>query len=149
MVVAYFEPGGDRFEGIGAFFKVEIHALLLFAVETWVLTLSMERALSIFQHRVAQRLTGRKPRIRGMGVGNTPHWRKQCWNKDSRGSGHTSCGGRIRSHSILQRDQFWTSVVSLLGGREHRCIGGGGNMTVYIWEVQRRGQRRNWAERRQ
>ena len=42
----------------------------------WVLTPRMERALSSFQHRVAQWITGRQPRRRGVGVGDTPHWMK-------------------------------------------------------------------------
>ena len=52
---------------LGHFFKVVTQAVLLFRAETWVLTPSMERALSSFQHRVAQRLTGRQPRRWGGG----------------------------------------------------------------------------------
>ena len=36
----------------GYFFKAVTQAVLLFGAETWVLTSRMERALSIFQHRV-------------------------------------------------------------------------------------------------
>ena len=36
-----------------------------------------------------------------VGVGNTPHCRRQWWKQALRGSGHTSLGGRIRSRSIL------------------------------------------------
>ena len=42
-------------------------AVLLFGADTWVLTPRMERALDSFQHRVAQRLTGRQPRRQGGG----------------------------------------------------------------------------------
>ena len=42
-------------------------AVLLLGAETWVVTPSMERALSSFHHRVVRRLTGRKPRRRGGG----------------------------------------------------------------------------------
>ena len=52
---------------LGKFFKAVTQAVLLFGAETWVLTPNMERALSSFQHRVARRLTGRQPRIRGDG----------------------------------------------------------------------------------
>ena len=38
--------------------------MLLFGEDTWVLNPCMERALSSFQHMVAQRLTGRKTRRR-------------------------------------------------------------------------------------
>ena len=41
------------------------HSVLLFGAETWVLNPRMERALDSFQHWVARRLTGRKPRRRG------------------------------------------------------------------------------------
>ena len=51
----------------GHFFKSVTQAVLLFGVETWVLTPSMERSLSSFQHRVALWLTGRQPRRRGGG----------------------------------------------------------------------------------
>ena len=52
-VVADFEPGWGRYEGVGAFFKVVTQVVLLFGAEMQVLTPSMERALSIFKHRVA------------------------------------------------------------------------------------------------
>ena len=41
--------------------------VLLFGAETWVLNPRMKGALDSFQHRVAQRLTGRQTRIRGDG----------------------------------------------------------------------------------
>ena len=46
----------------------------MFGADMCVLALRMERALDSFQHRVAQRLTGRQPRRRGMGAGLTRHW---------------------------------------------------------------------------
>ena len=60
-------------------------AVLLFGAETWVLTPRMERALDSFQNRVARRLTGGQPRIQGMGVGPTHHWRRQWGNQALRG----------------------------------------------------------------
>ena len=41
------------------FFKAVVQAMLLFRVETWVLTQRMERDLESFQHRVVRRITGR------------------------------------------------------------------------------------------
>ena len=64
-VVADFEPGGVGYQGVRAFSKALTQAVLLFGVETWVLTLRIERALISFQHRAAQRLTRRQPRRRG------------------------------------------------------------------------------------
>ena len=64
--------GGGRPKGVGTFFKAVKQAVLLFGVETWVLTPNMERALSSFQHRVARRLTGRQPRQRGGGILSYP-----------------------------------------------------------------------------
>ena len=37
----------------GLFLKAVVQAVLLFGLETWVLTPRMERALGSFQHRVA------------------------------------------------------------------------------------------------
>ena len=68
----------------GNFSKAATQEMLLFGAETWVITPRMERYLSSFQHRVAQRLTGRHPRRRGVGVGRTHHWKKQWWKQDLR-----------------------------------------------------------------
>ena len=58
--------GADQ-KVLGNFLKAAVQVLLLFGADTWVLTPRMERALSSFKHRVAQRLTGRHPRSRGDG----------------------------------------------------------------------------------
>ena len=89
---------------LGHFYKAVAQAVLLFGAETWVLILSMERALDSFQNRVARRLTGRQPRRRGMGVGLPRHWRRQWGKQASRGSGNPSRGGRTWSRSIFRRD---------------------------------------------
>ena len=49
------DPKVSRF-----FFKMVTQAVLLFGTETWVLTPRVERSLSIFQHRVARRITRRQ-----------------------------------------------------------------------------------------
>ena len=72
MVVAYFELVGGGSGGVRTFFRSVTQAVLLFEVDTWVLTPMMERALSIFQHKVARRLTGRQPRRRGGGNWDYP-----------------------------------------------------------------------------
>ena len=77
VVVADFETGGGGSKGVGEFLKAVNQAVLLFEADTWVLTPKMERSLSSFQHRVARRLTRRQPRRQVLGVGNTPHWRRQ------------------------------------------------------------------------
>ena len=51
----------------GQFFKAVVQAVLLFGAETWVLNPRMKRALSSFQHRFTQRLTGMQSRRRGDG----------------------------------------------------------------------------------
>ena len=43
------------------FYKAVDQAVLLFRLETWVLTQRMEKALDIFQFRVLRRLTGKQP----------------------------------------------------------------------------------------
>ena len=49
------------------FLKGVIQAVLLFGSETWILNPCMERALGSLQHRVAQQINGRKPRMREEG----------------------------------------------------------------------------------
>ena len=49
----------------GHFYKAVAQVVLLLGEETWVLTPRMERALDSFQHRVAQRITGRQRSRRG------------------------------------------------------------------------------------
>ena len=44
------------------FYIAVTQQVLLFGVESWVLTVKMEAALDAFQGRVARRLTGRLPR---------------------------------------------------------------------------------------
>ena len=67
VVVENFEPGGGGPKGVRRIFKAMTQVVLLFGVETWVLTTRMEQALRSFQHRVAQWLTGRHLRRRGDG----------------------------------------------------------------------------------
>ena len=54
----------------GNFFKAVVQAVLLFRAETWVLTPRIERALDSFMHRDARRITGKQPRIGGLGNGH-------------------------------------------------------------------------------
>ena len=56
-----------RSEGVREFFKAVTQAVLLFGAEMWVITLSMKRFLSSFEHRVPRRLTGRHTSRRGDG----------------------------------------------------------------------------------
>ena len=77
-IVTDFEPGGGGYEGVGEFFKAVTQTVLLFGAETWVLTPRMERALSSFQHRVAQRITGKKP-MRGITNSHPPVFSAASW----------------------------------------------------------------------
>ena len=63
---------GEFLKVLGKFFKAVVQAVLLLGAETWVLTPSMERALSGFQHRVARRPTGRTKRRWGDGSWDYP-----------------------------------------------------------------------------
>ena len=58
----------------GKFFKALVQAVLLFRAEMWVLTPRMERALIIFQYRVARWLIRRHQGGRDMGFGNIIRW---------------------------------------------------------------------------
>ena len=53
---------------LGNFYKAVAQAVLLFGAEMWVLTQRMEKALDIFQYRVARRLTGKHPRRKTGGI---------------------------------------------------------------------------------
>ena len=46
----------------GDLFKAVVQQVLIFGVETWVVTPRMERALNSFMHGAARRITGRQPR---------------------------------------------------------------------------------------
>ena len=52
----------------GMFFKAVVKAVLLFMLETWVMTPRMVIALVIFQHRVARQITGRQSKQRVDGI---------------------------------------------------------------------------------
>ena len=56
----------------GLFFKAVVKAVLLFGLETWVLTPHMGRSLGSFQHRVASQITARKPKQMEDGVWEYP-----------------------------------------------------------------------------
>ena len=51
----------------GNFFNAVVQAVLLFGVETWVLTLRIEQALESFLRGSTYRITGRQPRRGGGG----------------------------------------------------------------------------------
>ena len=112
---------------ISVFFKAAVQAVLILGLETWVLTPRMEQDLGIFQHRVAQQITGRQP------------MRRVCvWVRDytflaaaMEEAGFEEIGVyikrfRVQSRNILRRDRFWTSVSNLFGDQESRFLGGGG-----------------------
>ena len=46
----------------GNFFKAVVQQVLLFGLETWVVTPRMERALNSFMNEAARRITGRQQR---------------------------------------------------------------------------------------
>ena len=48
----------------GNLYKLFIQAVLLFSLETWVVTPCIGRMLGGFHHRVSRRLTGNQPWIR-------------------------------------------------------------------------------------
>ena len=58
---------GADLKVLGNFYKYVLQAVLLFGVETWVLTHRIERDLDSLHHRVARCLTGSQPRRRGDG----------------------------------------------------------------------------------
>ena len=109
------------------FYTGVAQAVLLFGAETWVLTQRMEKALDSFQSRVARMITGRQPRQRKDGAGNTHRWRGQGRKQEWQGYGHPSHKGRILSRNILQSNRFWTYASGPLGGQEHGCLGRGGS----------------------
>ena len=71
MLMILSREGADP-KVLGHFFKAVVQAVFFFGTETWVLTPRMERALRIFQNRVARRLTRRQRRLRGKGSWEYP-----------------------------------------------------------------------------
>ena len=61
-------PGGANPRVSGIFFKAIFQAVLIFKLETWVLTLCIERSLGSIQYRVARRITGKNPKRREEGA---------------------------------------------------------------------------------
>ena len=53
-------------------FKVVVQAVLIFGAEMWVTNLRIGRALGGFQHRFAQKITGRKPQLVLDGIWDHP-----------------------------------------------------------------------------
>ena len=47
---------------LGVLFKSVVQEVLLFELETWLMTPCMGRALGSFKHRVTRRITGRHPK---------------------------------------------------------------------------------------
>ena len=58
---------GSNLRVSGISLKTIFQAVLLFGLETWVLTLCIERALGSIQYRVARRITGKNTRRREEG----------------------------------------------------------------------------------
>ena len=147
MLRIFIREGADP-KVSGLFFKAVVQAVLLLGEEMWVLTPRMERSLSRFHHRFARRLTGRHSSSQGVGVGTILRWRWKWRKRASSRSGPTSRGGRIQSRSILQCDQFWTSVNVLLGFQGHRCNHGGVSRKDWTWRGRMRDHSRGQKESR-
>ena len=83
----------------GAFFKGVVQQVLLFGAETWVVTPSMERALSGFLHGAARRLTGRQARRGRKGT-----WQYPSLEGAMRETGLTDIGKSIanRQNTVAQ-----------------------------------------------
>ena len=62
MSEAETEQVRGRQESVGNVFKAVVQQVLLFGAKTWVLTPIIERALDLFMHGAARRITGRQPR---------------------------------------------------------------------------------------
>ena len=46
---------------LGVFFKLVVHGVIIFGLETWVMTPHMGQVLGFFQYRVARQITVRHP----------------------------------------------------------------------------------------
>ena len=55
-------PGGANMRVSAKIFKAVVQAVLLFGMETWVMTPCIERSLGRFQHKVTRRIIERHPR---------------------------------------------------------------------------------------
>ena len=71
MGIILSREGADK-RVSGNFFKAVVQLVLLFGAETWVVTPRIERALEIFMHGAARRITGNKPQMGGGRNGPIP-----------------------------------------------------------------------------
>ena len=67
MYIILGREGSDT-RVLGNFFKAVVQSVLLFGLETWVVTLCVVPALGGFPHRVDRRLSGKQPRMQPDGI---------------------------------------------------------------------------------
>ena len=111
MVRILIREGADP-KVLGLLFKAVVQAVLLFGLEMWVLTPRMERSLSRFQHRVAQRLTRRHPRRIKEG-----RWEYPPMAEAMEESGSEGIGFYITRRQKTGAQYFWTSVKDMFRGQ--------------------------------
>ena len=68
------EGDGSEPHKYGTFYKLVVHATLLFRLETWVINLRIGRNLGGFYNRVAHRMAGMQPARDMWDSGNTRLW---------------------------------------------------------------------------
>ena len=105
---------------MGTFFKVVVQAVLLFGLETSVMTPCMGRALRSFQHIVARRITERQPKKLVDEI-----WEYPPLETEREEAGFEEMGAYVlkRQNMVAQyiaTRRFWTSVRRRCG-----CLGSG------------------------
>ena len=100
------------------FSKAVTQAVLLFGAETWVLTPRMERDLSSFQHRVAQRIIRRNPGRWGDGS-----WEYPSLEEEMAESGFEGIGTYITRRQNMVAQYIATRPIMDLYERSARIPG--------------------------
>jgi hypothetical protein len=83
------------------FYKAIVQSVLLYGVETWVLTASMRKTLAGFHHRVGQSLSGLRPFRR----------LNETWEYPPVADALEACGLRTMDEYIARRREYLKSYV--------------------------------------
>ena len=132
---------------LGRFYVAVVQAVLMYGLETWVMTPFIGRTLSIFYHRVDHRLTRSQRGVESMGGGGIPRWWRRWRRWGYRGWRPTSPAARTQLHSSLQPITLCTCVWRRRGVQGHECPRGCGRSKAwtwwgFIWRIRRRNGRR-------
>ena len=112
---------------LGNFFKAVVQQVLLFGAETWVVSPTMERALSAFIYEATRRITGRQPRR-----GRDGNWFYPSLMGSMKEAGFTDVRMSItRSQNMVAQYIATRPLLELCEGAKQQ---GGARVTMRWWD---------------